>query len=68
MADYYTIPDLAARWKCHEHLIYKYLRNGKLTGFKLGNEWRITDEARAECEARLTRESAPKRASYTSIN
>lgn len=58
-AAYYTIPELAELWKCSPNLIYTYLRTGKLAGFKLGVSWRVSDEARLECEARLTASAQP---------
>lgn len=42
---YYTPQELADLWKCNISTVYDLLRRGKLVGFKLGRDWRITDEA-----------------------
>lgn len=47
---YYTPRSLANRWGCCIETVYDLLRAGKLRGFKLGKDWRITDEARIEYE------------------
>lgn len=47
---YYTPTSLAARWGCSKDLIYDLLRQGRLRGFKLGRDWRISDEARLAYE------------------
>lgn len=48
--EYYTPATLAERWGCHRETVCDLLRAGKLRGFKLGKDWRITDEARIEYE------------------
>lgn len=47
---YHTVASLAERWGCSTDMIYNLLREGKLQGFKLGKDWRITDAARIEYE------------------
>ena len=47
---YYTPQTLAEKWGCSKDLVYDLLRSGKLRGFKLGRDWRISDEARLEYE------------------
>lgn len=49
-SEYYTVPELAARWRCSADVVYDLLRQGKLHGFKLGASWRITDDARIQYE------------------
>ena len=49
-SEYYTVPELAARWRCSTDVVYDLLRQGKLHGFKLGASWRITDDARIQYE------------------
>ena len=49
-SEYYTVPELAARWRCSTDVVYDLLRQGKLHGFKLGASWRITDNARIQYE------------------
>ena len=46
----YTPATLADRWGCKVCTVYDLLRTGKLKGFKLGKDWRITEEARAAFE------------------
>lgn len=48
--EYYTPATLAKRWGCHTETVCDLLRAGKLKGFKLGHQWRITDAARLEYE------------------
>lgn len=57
--EYYTVPELAARWRCSSDVVYDLLRRGKLQGFKLGSSWRITDEARIQYEQTPVRAAAP---------
>lgn len=57
--EYYTVPELAARWRCSADVVYDLLRRGKLQGFKLGSSWRITDEARIQYEQTPVRAAAP---------
>lgn len=48
--EYYTPATLAKKWGCHTETVCDLLRAGKLKGFKLGHQWRITDAARMEYE------------------
>lgn len=41
----YTPQELALLWKCCIETVYDLLRQGKLAGFKLGRDWRITESA-----------------------
>ena len=59
-AIYYTPKALAERWGCHVCIVYDLLRKGKLKGYKLGKDWRISDEARAAFEAAGGAESERK--------
>lgn len=46
----YTVESLAHFWACSTDMVYDLLKSGKLIGFKLGREWRITEEARINYE------------------
>lgn len=46
----YTIADLAGIWRCSRDVIYDLLLSGKLKGFKVGRNWRITHEERLNYE------------------
>lgn len=46
----YTIADLAKLWKCSKDVIYDMLLSGRLKGFKVGRQWRISYEARMNYE------------------
>ena len=48
--EYYTPQSLAAKWGCSKDVVYDLLRTGKLQGFKLGRDWRISDSARLAYE------------------
>lgn len=48
--EYYTPQSLAAKWGCSKDIVYDLLRTGKLQGFKLGRDWRISDDARRAYE------------------
>lgn len=48
--EYYTPASLAEKWGCHTETVCDLLRAGKLKGFKLGHQWRISDGARLEYE------------------
>ena len=39
----FTPADLAARWNCALDTVYDLLRSGRLRGFHVGSQWRITD-------------------------
>ena len=39
----FTPADLAARWNCSLDGVYDLLRSGRLLGFHVGSQWRITD-------------------------
>lgn len=72
---YYTPQDLAARWKCNINTLYEMLRKGKLQGFKIGRDWRISERAviayetdpgnqlgiTYQCSRRSARKSSPMR-------
>ena len=45
MEDIYTIKELAPKLKVSELTIRRYLESGKLTGFKVGKVWRITQNS-----------------------
>lgn len=47
---YYTPNELADLWRCSRDIVYDLLTSGRLKGFKLGNSWRISDEARLDYE------------------
>jgi excisionase family DNA binding protein len=46
----YTVPELAAEWRCSPDVIYDLLRSARLSGFKVGGLWRITEEAKTKYE------------------
>ena len=48
--EYYTPQSLATKWGCSKDIVYDLLRTGKLQGFKLGRDWRISDAARLAYE------------------
>lgn len=52
--EYYTPQALAEKWGCAKNTVYDLLRTGKLQGFKLGRDWRISDEARLAYEHDLS--------------
>lgn len=39
----YTPQAVAELWECSIETVYELLRKGKLHGFKLGRDWRITE-------------------------
>lgn len=57
---YYTVSQLACLWQCDPGVVYRLIRQGRLSAFKLGVGYRISSKAAAECEALLTAESARK--------
>lgn len=56
----FTVPELAEFWHCSADIVYDLLRSGKLKGFKLGREWRISDEARRIYEQTPAETEPPK--------
>lgn len=57
---YYTPSELAKLWSCSRDIVYDLLTAGKLKGFKLGNSWRISDEARLDYEQTSTKPAATR--------
>ncbi len=55
---YYTPESLATKWGCSKFTVYELLRKGALRGFKLGRDWRITDDARIAYEQDPTNSTA----------
>lgn len=60
--NFYTVKNLAERLQVTEHTIRTYLRRGDLTGFKVGREWRFTDEDLQRFVERQRQESYPEEA------
>lgn len=58
---YHTVASLAELWGCSTDMVYSLLKDGRLRGFKLGKDWRITDEARIEYETSGGVPDKPKR-------
>lgn len=44
MSEFYTPDEIAEKIKVSEQTVRRYLRDGKLEGFKIGNNWRITEK------------------------
>lgn len=44
MSEIYTPDEIAEKIKVSEQTVRRYLRDGKLEGFKIGNNWRITEK------------------------
>ena len=38
----FTPADLAARWNCSLDVVYDLLRSGRLRGFHVGSQWRVS--------------------------
>lgn len=38
----YTVKELTERWKCSRDVIQDLLADGRLKGFKVGRNWRIS--------------------------
>ena len=45
MSEIYTPNEVAKKLKVSEQTIRRYLREGKLEGFKIGNNWRIKEQS-----------------------
>ncbi|MBI9009327.1 MAG: helix-turn-helix domain-containing protein [Tenericutes bacterium] len=42
--NYYSVTDLIDILEVTRRTILKYIKKGKLRAFKLGNQWRVTEE------------------------
>jgi excisionase family DNA binding protein len=40
---YYTVPEVAETLKVSHMTVYRWIKDGKLTAYKLGGEFRITE-------------------------
>ena len=40
----YTVTELAARWQCHPETIRRMIQRGELKAFRVGRQWRISEE------------------------
>ena len=38
----FTADEVAERLRTHRYTVYKLLREGKLKGFRVSNQWRVT--------------------------
>ena len=52
----YTINDLMEILKVTRRTLQAYIKNGKIKGFKMGNEWRVTRESLEDFIDRYTSE------------
>ncbi len=52
----YTINDLMEILKVTRRTLQGYIKKGKIKGFKMGNEWRVTRESLEEFIDRFTSE------------
>lgn len=57
----HTIDDAAAYFKVHEQTVRGWLKNGTLTGFKAGRDWRFTNEDFAQCMERLRTQTSERK-------
>ena len=44
MSEILTLEEVAEKLKLSEQTVRRYLRENKITGFKLGNSWRVKEE------------------------
>jgi len=44
-AAYLTPADLAVRWNVHKRSVQRLCESGKLRGFRIGGQWRISEAA-----------------------
>lgn len=44
MAEIYTPDEIALKLKISEQTVRRYLRQDKIKGFKLGNNWRVKEK------------------------
>lgn len=44
MSEILTLEEVAEKLKISEQTVRRYLRENKITGFKLGNNWRVKEE------------------------
>jgi excisionase family DNA binding protein len=42
MEEFYTVKELSSKLKVSELTIRRYLESGKITGFKVGKVWRVS--------------------------
>lgn len=42
--NYYSVTDLIDILEVTRRTVLKYIKKGKLRAFKLGNQWRVTEE------------------------
>ncbi len=58
-----TPPDVAKRLQMNERTVTQWLRKGRLRGFKIGKEWRVSDvdlDAFIEASANIPSGSPPR--------
>ena len=46
----HSVASLASRWDVEPSVVYRLIKAGKLTAFKVGKEFRVTDRALREFE------------------
>ena len=54
MREFFTVPEVAERWKLKNGIVYQYIASGRLRASKFGKAWRIelTDLERFEDQLR----------------
>lgn len=51
---YYTVEEVAEGFRIGKSTIHKYLKEGKIRGIKIGNQWRFSEEALNDFEKGLS--------------
>lgn len=54
---YLTVEEMALRFGVNTTTIYRLAQQGKLPGFKVGNQWRFNEEHLKNWESRKIRET-----------
>ncbi len=58
---YYTVPEVAETLKVSHMTLYRWIKDGRLSAYKLGGEFRITErDLKQFLEARRTLKSDPE--------
>ncbi len=57
MREFFTVPEVAERWKLASSVVYAYIHAGRLRAIKFGKAWRIELKDLERFEDQLRRES-----------
>ena len=57
MREFFTVPEIAERWKLKDGSVYDYIKSGRLRAIKFGKAWRVELNDLERFEDQMRRDS-----------